>query len=248
MEPTATIHELSDEQLQRLGEARIFFGHHSVGTDILQGIAELAAERPNLGLRIVETDDPSTVEGPCLAHGRVGRNMDPASKRGEFLDVLERSADSLDLALMKFCYVDVNSGTDPGTFVEEYQDMLGTLRAAHPNLKLAHATVPLRASPAGVLGRAKDLARLLTGKPRSLEHNRARDAVNGLLRSSFDQEALFDLARVESTRADGTACREGGDATVPCMAPEYTTDGGHLSASGRRRAAEAFLVFLARRL
>ncbi|MBJ01371.1 MAG: hypothetical protein CMK00_00710 [Planctomycetes bacterium] len=243
-----TLDALSAADLARLGEARIFFGHHSVGRNILEGVAELAGEHPGLDLRIVETSDPSKAEGPGLFHAAVGDNMDPASKRRAFVEVMERSASGLDLALLKFCYVDVNSGTDPSAFVEEYQATLSTLRAAHPGLTLAHTTVPLRASPTGLVPRAKDLARFLSRRPRALEHNRARAAVNNLLRGRFDAPALFDLARLESTAPDGSLSTEGGDATVPCLTPAYTSDGGHLSVAGRRRAAAAFLTFLAHRL
>ena len=239
---------LTPAELQGLAQARIFFGHHSVGRDILQGVAELAAERPDLKLRLVETSSPQDSAGPGLFHAAVGSNMDPASKREEFAEVLANCAEDLDLALLKFCYVDVNSGTDPDAFVQEYEHILGSLRAAHPNLTLAHTTLPLRASPAGLVPRAKDLVKLLLGKPRSHDHNRARAAVNVTLRSRFDHQALFDLARLEATDSSGKLCSERADATVPCLAPENTSDGGHLSATGRRKAAAAFLVFLARRL
>jgi len=47
---------------------------------------------------------------------------------------------------------------------------------------------------------------------------------------------MFDLADIESHRADGTAVTESGN---EALAAEWSFDGGHLNADGAARAANA---------
>jgi len=73
---------------------------------------------------------------------------------------------------------------------------------------------------------------------------------NDMLIAEYSSRApVFDLARAESTYPDGRSCfvRQGSK-TVYALAPEYTTDGGHLNALGRKWAARAFVAFLAEAL
>lgn len=74
-----------------LNEKTIFFGHQSVGRDIICGIQDLAAAHESLRLNIVETKDASEMEGPMLAHALIGRNSHPESKIAEFRTLM-RSA------------------------------------------------------------------------------------------------------------------------------------------------------------
>ena len=71
--------------------------------------------------------------------------------------------------------------------------------------------------------------------------------VIGMIQDARDRkEQIFDLARYESSKADGSAeaVRYRGN-SVPVLAKEWTYDGGHLNEVGRRRVAEAFLAQLA---
>jgi hypothetical protein len=77
--------------------------------------------------------------------------------------------------------------------------------------------------------------------------NIRRQEYNNLLRQAYQgREPIFDLARVESTTADGraaTATWQG--KSVPILVKEYTDDGGHLNALGRTRAARELIAVLA---
>jgi len=57
---------------------------------------------------------------------------------------------------------------------------------------------------------------------------------------------ILDIAKIESTRPDDTrrAFSLNGR-TYYSMAPEYTTDGGHLNETGRKKVAEQLLISLA---
>lgn len=58
-----------------LAGKKIFFGHQSVGYDIMEGVSALQKEHPSIRLTIVETTDPSRFDGPVFAHAQVGRNL-----------------------------------------------------------------------------------------------------------------------------------------------------------------------------
>ena len=78
----------------------------------------------------------------------------------------------------------------------------------------------------------------------STETNARREAYSNLVRSTYaGSEPVFDIAIIESTRANGTRCLDG--TGVPALCPEYTTDGGHLNAAGKGLAARALVRFLA---
>jgi hypothetical protein len=59
--------------------------------------------------------------------------------------------------------------------------------------------------------------------------------------SGLREEALFDIAEVESTLPQGKRnfFMHGGD-TIDTLTQAYTTDGGHLNESGRQQVAAAF--------
>jgi len=222
-----------------LASERIYFGHQSVGRDILAGVEAIQTELPQIGLRIV-AGEPAALQGrPGLAHAPIGDNGAPASKVRAFTRQLEAAgADGVDIALMKFCYVDVGIDTDIEAMFADYRQAAARWREAHPHTRFVHCTVPLCAVHTtwkerlkGLLGRGDGAA------------NRRREAFNQLLRSEYrGREPLFDLAMAEATLPDGTRVTAGG---VPCLAACYTSDGGHLGTVGRRAAAREFLRVLA---
>jgi hypothetical protein len=60
------------------------------------------------------------------------------------------------------------------------------------------------------------------------------------------KQAIFDLAKIESTLPDGNRADFIWDTrTYFRMAPEFTYDEGHLNEKGRKIAAEQLLVLLA---
>lgn len=233
---------LTDPQWQRLATLKVFFGHQSVGRNIVAGIDEIVRdERPRVAPTVLAAASPRDVAGPALVHGEIGRNGDPRSKTAAFLAALDGvSADRQpDVAMYKFCYVDVDDTTDVDALFADYRAGVAAVRARHPSIRLVHVTIPLTAvsQPNAVKAAVK---RLLGRSPSSeLEREARRNRFNALLRSAYGAtEPVFDLARVESTHGDGSRSffLRGRD-TVYTLASEYTEDGGHLNALGRRRAA-----------
>lgn len=224
------------------GSLRVLFAHQSVGADIIAGLAAVTeTSAPTVApLELLTKDsDPR-----LLAHVRIGRNGDPRSKLADFAARLQTSTPAgIDLALMKLCYVDITTMAQAQAVFDDYRQAIRELQQRFPQLLLGHVTVPLRCPPGSWLAQARQLVQ---GPHREHECNRARSWFSEQLRATYGASGLvFDLADVESTRADGKRCgRRIGADFVPALAPDYTHDGGHLNAQGRRIAAGAFLRYL----
>jgi hypothetical protein len=229
--------------LAALSSQTVFFGHQSVGVNLLDGLRALAA-RHDVALRIVAAP-ASQLPGPgAVVHAFVGRNTDPSSKLRDFERALSSGpAARPDLALVKFCYVDVTTATDAARLFAEYQASVARIRAAAPGTTLVHVTVPLTTVQGGVRGALK---RLLGRAPGGFLENARREEFNALLRASYlGREPLFDLARLESTREGRPETAEWRGRTVPALLPEFTADGGHLNREGQLRAARELAAVLA---
>jgi hypothetical protein len=226
---------------------RVFFGHQSVGVNVIDGIRDLAAALGS-GPRIVETRDPAAIGEPGLYHAFIGQNGDPLGKIEDF-DALMRSgaAARVDVALMKLCYVDVTSATDTDAVFAAYRGAMEGLRRDFPKTVFIAVTVPLTVRETGL----KNALKIALGRrPAWIGDNAKREALNARIRSwSGDRRDLFDLALQESSRADGSRTAYTVDgATLYALEQGYSDDGGHLNLEGRKRAAEGLLSVIARAL
>ena len=236
--------DINERQWQSLAAKKIYFGHQSVGGNIIQGITELMAEDPRIQLRIVDATDPASVQGPALVQSHIGRNGDPRSKNDAFAAVLDRGMGRQGgIAMYKYCYLDIEASTDVQQMFDEYRTGITALRAKYPALTIVHITAPLTTVETPL----KLLVKQVLGRPTGRDLNAKRNQFNDLLRQEYGRTSpVFDLARVESTRPDGSrAFFVRRSDTVSMLAPELTSDGGHLNAAGRRAAAEQLLVLLA---
>ena len=227
-----------------LAGTRVWFGHQSIGRNVLEGVRDLAPPATGQGATIVKPADSATVSGaPLIVEFGIGENGFPLSKLEGFAAALDKlPADARGLAIFEYCFLDVTAQTDVEKLFARHQADLAAMRAKHPGLTFVHMTVPLTVDEP----LARRIAKGIMGKPTSRDANAKRVAFNAMLRQAYPGEPLFDLARVESTRGDGsrTIVAVGRD-TVYALAPEYTDDGAHLNAAGKRVAAAAFLEALA---
>lgn len=240
-----TIGELTDAARAGLAARRIFFGHQSVGGNIMAGVADLVREQPALALKIVGLDEAGSPTGGFFAHARIGRNEHPATKTDEFARLLDEGlASRVDIAFHKYCYADILENTDAKAVFQHYQQTMTRLRGAYPRVTFVHVTTPLMAVQSG----PKALAKKMLGRaPDHYQADFRREQFNELMRREYaGREPLFDLAAIESTAPDGrqeTISFQGTNGRT-LFAP-YTSDGGHLNEMGRRRVAEELLVLLA---
>lgn len=229
------------EQLEVVSRHGVFFGHQSVGFNLVEGLQSLAAAQ-GVPLRVVRTDTGAGIAPSTFAHGVVAENGDPRKKLRSFEAILTGGAPP-EVALVKFCYVDFEAGTDVAALFAEYQATLARLKAKYPRTTFVYVTAPLTTIQSGPRAIAK---RLLGRPPGSVLENVRRDAFNSLMRSAARDGPLFDLARVESTAPDGTEHTfTWNGKRVPALVPSYTDDGGHLNAEGKTRAARELVSVLA---
>lgn len=240
--PNSTM--LSDQQIASLATKKVFFGHQSVGNNIIQGIKDLASSDPRLRLSIVKSSDPQSVAGPAFVEFEIGQNGDPQSKVSAFAAVLNKGMGAQGgIALYKFCYVDIDASTDVPKMFAGYREGISSLKAKYPPLKIVHVTVPLTTvGPA-----AKVWVKSLLGRITTRDINVKRNQFNNLLRQTYGRtDPIFDLAEVESTHRDGSRSYfTRGNEKIYTLASEFTADGGHLNEVGRRVAAERLLFVLA---
>jgi hypothetical protein len=230
------------DDLKLVAQERVYFGHQSVGKNILDGLQELseAAGRP---LKIAELPQAARLAGPGIGHLFVPENGDPLRKLANFKLALGEGSQA-DLALVKFCYVDIKADTDMQALFDAYRRTIDELRVKNPRTTFVHVTLPLTTVQTGPKAWVK---RLLGRAPNGTLDNVKRDQYNTLLRRAYaGREPIFDLARIESVAPDGTQATVQWDGTqAPAMVPAYTDDGGHLNHAGRLRAAEEFVRVLA---
>lgn len=216
-------------ELQLLAGKRIYFGHQSVGSNLLDGVKTLAAENA-VAIPIDEVPQASRIRGGGFSHLFVAENGDPLRKLRSFEAALGEGA-QVDVALLKFCYVDVKAGTDAEALFARYRAAMETMRARNPRTVFVHVTVPLTA----VQSALKALAKRLMGR---VPDNTRREDYNELLRKTYaGREPIFDLGRLESVSPDG---RQGSG-----LYAGYTDDGGHLNAEGRRYLARHLIRVVA---
>jgi hypothetical protein len=138
---------LSTESLARLANSRIFFGHMSVGQNIIEGIEDLLAQHPTLKLNIVQTDAPDLSSPGFLAHGPVGENWKPLEKIDDFDKKISGGlGEKTDIAFFKFCYIDMmaenTEDQDVDKVFSRYQQTMAKLKTQYPNTRFVHFTAP----------------------------------------------------------------------------------------------------------
>lgn len=234
---------VSRTDLITISEARVFFGHQSVGRAVLEALPHVYAIHDLSAPHVTDLADAEA--GDHLVHTRIGQNGDPLGKIAEY-DALIRGGigDWVDAAILKLCYSDVRAETDVDRVFAAYHETLTGLAATYPAVAFVPATVPLttRRSRAGTLKQW-----LRRGDRHGPEHNVAREDFNALVRAEYAATGhLFDIASVESTTDDGRLVvgRYRGR-TDPALDRARASDHGHLNELGAQAVATALLAGIA---
>lgn len=239
-----SLEEIPDANFVKLSNNKIYFGHQSVGYNILDGINDILHDHDNIRLNIVETSNAADFKTPIFAHSRVGQNTQPISKVDAFVRFIEDGiGDKADITFFKFCYIDFNAETDINRIFNYYKAKMSYLKELYPQTTFVHVTVPLMARQTGL----KAAVKKILGRPLwGYDDNIKRNQFNDLLRKEFGKEKLlFDIALIESTFPAGSRNIHQKDGQpFHALVPEYTYDGGHLNERGRRIVAEQLLIFL----
>src|SRR6056297_611450 len=246
MQATKTYQKIIDsipaQQWEKLSRQKIYFGHQSVGYNIMDGMADNAA----INFNIKETSDLSDFDQPVFAHSRNGENRDWQSKIDGFHDKINSGlGKKADIAFFKLCYVDITGETDAQKLFESYRQTMKQLEKEFPDTVFLHTTAPLKTTKTSW----KIWIKKLIGKEHIWEYadNIKRNEFNDLIRQEYgDSRRLFDIARAESTYLDGNReTFEKDGERYEALVPIFTNDGGHLNEMGRKVVAAHMLRVIA---
>lgn len=239
------INSVSKKDWAELAQKKIYFGHQSVGFNIIDGIKDIMAEYNKIDLKITETDNLNDFSNPLFGHSRIGQNTKLSSKLQDFeAKMFEGLGKKVDVAFFKFCYVDITEKTDIQKLFESYKQTMTNLEKKFPDTLFLHATVPLRTVRTSW---KTHLKKMLGKNVWEYADNIKRNEFNKMVRNEFkDSGRLFDIAYAESTYPDGSL--EGityNRRKYATLIPLYTNDGGHLNEDGRKVVAAHLLKLLA---
>jgi hypothetical protein len=229
-DPSAATTDIANDELTTAARTRVFFGHQSVGMNVLDAVPAVFAAH-NMAAPLVEEGSTGPGSGGgFVTHAFIGENEKPLLKIDDF-DAKLRSGigKQVDVAMMKFCWVDVTRGTDENALFARYRETLSALERDFPSVSFVKVTVPLTTRQGG---------------PEA--DNVVREQLNALIRQEYTGHHLFDLALVESTAPDGrrvSGMYQGKEFFA--LYAGYAADQGHLNSTGARRAASAWLQAVA---
>jgi len=236
-------------ELDKLKSKTIYFGHQSVGYNIIEGINDILKEN-NSTLKILEINNVDDISPFIFAHSWNGENLNPKSKIDSFVNFINNGAgNKLNIAFFKFCYVDIVSSTDIHKLFNYYKDTMIKLTAKYPKVKFIHFTAPLTTyKNLGLIYKIKDIIKKVigreTGKEKETNDNIKRNEFNDLIRNEFGK-SVFDLAQFQSTYLNNEReTFQQNSKNYFSLIPEYTDDGGHLNNIGRKIIAYQLLKFL----
>jgi hypothetical protein len=233
---------IQDKNINALKSKKIFFGHASVGYNIVNGMEDVkAANKRFVEINIRELKGSDEVVAAGIYHSVNGENGFPKSKIDGFKNVLrERGFGSrLDIGFFKFCYVDFDRDSNVNEIFDYYSKSIDELKKEFPKLKILHVTTPLYAHAWGVKGFIKSL---IKGDVSNIKRNE----FNKLMISKYrDIDPIYDLAKIESTLPDGSKVTfkyKGGE--YFSLAKQYPSDGGDLNELGRYLGAKGLFIGL----
>ena len=174
----------------RVSSARVYFGHQSVGGNIMDGLADLQGQLGQPVIRVGELGslDVSGDHG-VLLHTKVGKNEQPVSKCQDFQRILDQQlAGLVDVALFKFCYIDFNDTSDVDAIFQTYSRTMDDLKQRHPDITFIHVTAPLRSVDRG----PGVWAREMLGRPNRVKlANVSRNEFNRRLKERYPADPIY---------------------------------------------------------
>ncbi len=238
--------DISKNDIEKITTKLIFFGHQSVGYNLLQGIEDIKHQNPDLKINIIESDDSNLMKIPGLYHSKVGKNRNPSFKINDFSSKIGNGiGKKVDMVALKLCYVDIKKDTNIDNIFTEYQSAVNDIKSKYPSLKIIHFTTPLKTVQTGFVAWIK---KLIGKKPGGYANNIRRNQYTQKIINTYqDVDPIFDIANFESTSLEGKPNFFKWENTeYRSLVPAYTDDGGHLNKLGRKVIAEKFLKFLAK--
>ena len=188
----AQLSKVPDSAWKSLNEKRIYFGHQSVGNNVIAGIVDIQSRDYRINLKILKLEAATALKEPGFYHSQIGRNENPKSKVDDFESKIESGlGNSADIALFQFCYIDVNPKTDVTSLFRHYQNTMERLKKKFPRVIFIHSTMPLVKLQDG----PKAWVKRILGKPLSgMDDNFKRDEYNRLLVATYGgKDPIFEF-------------------------------------------------------
>lgn len=239
----------------------IVFQHKSIGMDMTQGMKLLASQNAarytinlvgwnlgplpaatwfdgNHGLGSSENGHSNSAESKTVAfyqtmHGLpMSYNVPWWGPIGNDSGVSGEYGLHVDVAMMKFCFLEMWYGTPQATF-DLYRSMMEQLIADYPSVKFIWMTMPH-----GYVG----------GQTPYENVGQYADGVNALMRDYIAQHGgyLLDIADLESTCSNLSVAKDARGNSAVCTDWAYTASDPHMNAAGQRRLAMGLWSILAR--
>ncbi len=229
-------------------QKNLVFDHHSVGTNIMAGMATLQGQNSTRYGFVSQWAPPpdwfTTHHNTGINIGEFsdGTNGYPQEKIDGFNTTMRGGLGNLaNLAFMKFCFTDIYDGDQVHSGLTNwtsYKNMMLSLIATYPNTKFIWFTMPLE-----------------NASPNFNSDNHQKGVFNNYVRQYVQTNGgtLFDLASVESHDPNGNPVvdRNGDEGLWAGTGPNY--DNGyavqgdnHLQGSGQVRMANTMWWMLAR--
>jgi hypothetical protein len=212
----------SQETMDKIGELSFLFSHASVGANMVSGLNALHGA--DSGFYQLQTESAAGTPPASVVDGRfyeISRGNPGWSDKLAYFDqyLSDGWAGQVDLAMDKFCYIDENA--DAASYLSFMQGL--EQKFAGTGTRLVYATMPLKTS--------SDSANIL--------RNEFNAAVRSFVAGSSDR-LLFDIADIEAWDATGEHTFTSGGNVYQQLAGGYSSDGGHLNATGSQRVALGF--------
>jgi len=232
------------EFIRQLADQKVYFGHQSVGYNILDGVQQWEDETGE-DLSMVLSRDFASVKDIPLVHFKIGTNGDPRGKVDDFVALVDQIPEEEQATVFfKFCFADFNENTEVDDLFDYFREKMLYLKDNHPNINFLVSTVPAMAVQKGWRGLAK---RILGRAPYGYLQNMKLFEFNQRILTEFNGVLpVFDLAGIEASRPDGSreTFRYRGSEHA-CMPSYYASDFGHLNDFGARMVSYNLLAFLA---
>jgi len=239
--------EFSPADVEAVNSLRVFFARKSIGGELSVGL-----EARGISVLRPQRESDESLRGNELKHAmeelarlrrgfvayEMGNNgvsprESPWNKIATFNEAMDIVKSNVDIAFMKLCFADFNSGLVSDEQIDElfkrYQKTLDDLEYRFPKVTFVHATAPLYVEGEYFNGSNTQIERF-----------------NKWLRDTYKGK-VFDLATMESIREDGTSIATLQDGTTPAMASDWSIGGNnsHLNGDGQQRFSGALIAFLA---
>lgn len=230
--------------LTKVSRTKVFFGHQSVGMNVLDGVVGVYRAHSMTAPAIEQGGTRPDQDGGFIDHAFIGENEKPSLKIQDF-DAKMRSGigRQVDVAMMKFCYVDITADTDVDALFATYRETMTALQRDFPEVTFIYMTAPLTTEQR-LLSNLK--SRITGSNGYGAADNAARERLNALIRREYAGRPLFDLAAIESTAPDGSrAVSTYERQRYYWLYNVYASDSGHLNDTGARVAATAWLKAIA---